>query len=234
MPKQTWQKHRAMLETTPSLLLVSPHVLPHPTDWQPHHQITGYIFDNDNNWQAPQDLLDFLTSGEKPVYIGFGSMREANPEKTTQLFLDALEQTGKRGILLSGWAGFGASNLPKNVFLLKYAPQNWLFPRMAAVVHHGGAGTTAAGLYAGVPSVVIPILSDQPFWGERVHQLGVGTKPIPRAKLTATNLAAAITEATTNQAIQEKAAVLGTKIRAENGVSSALNAIKQFLVSITT
>lgn len=227
--KQTWAKHRAMLESTPSLLLVSPHVLPLPLDWQPHHRITGYIFDDESRWEAPQALLDFLAAGDKPVYIGFGSMRERKPEETTRLFLDAVKRAGKRAILLSGWAGIGASDLPEDVFLLNYAPHNWLFPRMAAVVHHGGAGTTASGLRAGVPSVIVPVMSDQPFWGRRIYELGAGTKPIPRSRLTTNNLAAAITEASTNRAMQKNAAELGAKIAPEDGVREAVRAISEFL-----
>jgi sterol 3beta-glucosyltransferase len=229
LPKQTWAKHRAMLDATPSLLLVSPQVVPLPADWQPHHRITGYVFDEDSNWEAPSDLLDFLNAGSKPVYIGFGSMREHKPEDATRLLLDAVKQSGKRAILLSGWAGIGGLELPEDVFLLKYAPHSWLLPRTAAVVHHGGAGTTAAALRAGVPSIIVPVLSDQPFWGQRVHELNAGTKPIPRSGLTSANLAAAITEATTNRAMQAKAAELGAKITAEDGVNNAVNAISEFL-----
>lgn len=229
LPKQTWANHRLMLDSTPSLLLVSPHVLPRPTDWQPHHRVTGYVFDDENGWKSPQDLLHFLADGDRPVYIGFGSMRERKPEETTHLLLEAIQRTGKRAILLSGWAEIGTSNLPDNVFLLKYAPHGWLFPRMAAVVHHGGAGTTAAALRAGVPSVVVPMMSDQPFWGRRVHELGAGTRPIPRSRLTAGNLAAAITEAVTNRGMQEKAADLGLKISAEDGLGQAVTAIREFL-----
>ena len=229
LPKQTWTNHRLMLDSTPSLLLVSPYVLPRPADWQPHHRMTGYVFDDENGWEAPQDLLDFLAAGDKPVYIGFGSMRERKPEETTHLLLEAIKRTGKRAILLSGWAGIGTSSLPDDVFLLKYAPHGWLFPRMTAVVHHGGAGTTAAVLRAGVPSVVVPTMSDQPFWGRRVHELGAGTAPIPRSRLTADNLAAAITEAITNRGMQENAAELGRKISAENGLDQAVSAIREFL-----
>jgi sterol 3beta-glucosyltransferase len=229
MQKQTWAKHRAMLDSIPSLLLVSPHVLPRPADWQPQHRVTGYIFDNDSEWQAPQELRDFLAAGDKPVYIGFGSMREKDPEAMTRLLLDAVRLAGKRALLLSGWAGIGAVDLPSDVFLLDYAPHRWLFPQVAAVVHHGGAGTTAAGLRAGVPSVIAPMMSDQPFWGRRVHELGAGTKPIPKSQLTVDTLAAALIEATTDLTMQEKAAQLGAKISAEDGIGAAVRTIQEFL-----
>jgi len=229
LPRQTRAKQEALVDVTPSLLLVSRHVIPPPADWQPHQRVTGYLFDEDRNWEAPQDLLDFLAGGEKPVYLGFGSMRVKQPEETTRLVLDAVKRSGKRAILLSGWAGIGAADMPKNVFLLNYAPHTWLFPRTAAVVHHGGAGTTAVGMRAGVPSIIVPILADQPFWGQRVYDLGVGTQPISRGKLTAEKLASAIIEATSSRDMQENAKILGEKISVEDGVGEAVKAIKEFL-----
>ena len=229
MPKQTWAKQKVLLDTTPALVLVSRHVVPPPADWPPHHQVTGYLFDDDSDWQEPQDLLNFLAAGEKPVYIGFGSMAVRKPTATTQMILEAVERSGRRAILLTGWAGIGTIEMPKEVYLLKYAPHNWLFPRVAAVVHHGGAGTTAAGLRAGVPSVIVPFLLDQPFWGQRLYELGVGTKPIPRSRLTAEKLAASIHEATTNRTMREKAAELAAKIATEDGVGEAVTMIRKFL-----
>lgn len=229
LPKQTWAKQKVLLDSTASLVLVSRHVVPPPADWLPHHHVTGYLFDDDSDWQAPPDLLDFLATDEKPVYIGFGSMAVRKPADTTHTILEAVRRSGRRAILLSGWAGMGTMEMPKEVYLLKYAPHSWLFPRTAAVVHHGGAGTTAAGIRAGVPSVIVPFFLDQPFWGQRLYELGVGTNPIPRSKLTAEKLAAAILEATTNRTLQDKAATLGELIAAEDGASQAVNAIQAFL-----
>lgn len=229
LPKQTWKKHREILNKTPSLLLVSPQVIPRPSDWQPHHHITGYLFDEDTRWQPPSDLLHFLADGERPVYIGFGSMRDRKPEATTHLILKAVKQTGHRAVLLSGWAGIGADNMPDSIFLLDYAPHTWLFPQMAAVVHHGGAGTMAAALRAGIPSVIVPIMADQPFWGRRTHELGVGPAPIPHNKLTVENLAEAIRSATNNSLMRQRASELGEKIVSENGLKNTIETIARLL-----
>ncbi|MCA9914004.1 MAG: glycosyltransferase family 1 protein, partial [Anaerolineae bacterium] len=178
----------------PVLYGYSKHVIPRPMDWGDHIHVTGYWFlDESADWQPPADLLDFLDAGEPPVYIGFGSMAHRKPEEVAEIGLEALRRSGQRGILASGWGGLGTADLPDTVYGLKSAPHSWLFPRMRAVVHHGGAGTTAAGLRAGVPSILVPFFGDQPFWGRRVAQLGVGTQPVPRKKLTAENLAQAIT-----------------------------------------
>jgi sterol 3beta-glucosyltransferase len=229
LPKFSWKKQLELLETSPTITAVSRHVLPELYDWKPQQILTGFLLDEESDWQAPQALLDFLAAGEKPVYIGFGSMGDREAEATTTLLLEAIERSGKRAVLLSGWAGFGGMTMPNNVFSLDYAPHHWLFPRMAAVVHHGGAGTTAAGLAAGLPSVIVPFFGDQPNWAQIVYELGAGTKPIPRHKLTADKLVAAIQEATSNPTMQAKAAEIGAKIRAENGASEAVKAVKKFL-----
>lgn len=229
IPEQKWSQFRRMLDETPTITAVSRHVFPEMKSWKAHQRLTGYLFDDDTSWQAPQALLDFLAEDEKPVYIGFGSMNDRKAETTTDLVLEAIRRSGKRAVLLSGWAGLGAKQMPKDVFLLDYAPHQWLFPRMAAVVHHGGAGTTGAGLAAGVPSVIVPFFADQPNWATIVHELGAGTKPIPRNKLTADKLAAAIHEATSKPEIQIKSASLAQAIRAEDGKSEAVKAIKEFL-----
>jgi len=206
----------------------SPQVLPPPKDWGDSIHVTGYWFlDEVAGWKPPKDLVDFLQSGPPPVYIGFGSMVNSRPEQTTDLVLQALACSGQRGMLSSGWGGLTKSSLPKTVFMTGSIPFSWLFPKMAAVVHHGGAGTTSMGLWAGVPSIVIPFMGDQPFWGQRVYELGVGPKPIPRQRITVNNLAEAILCAVTDKAMQERATSLGERIRAENGVAQAVAIIGQ-------
>lgn len=158
-------------------------------------------------------------------------MGSRQPEQTAALVLQAIEQTGQRAILLSGWQGMAAEKTPAGVFVIDSAPHAWLFPRMAAVVHHGGAGTTAAGLRAGVPSIVIPFFGDQPFWGRQVATLGVGPEPIPRRQLTAERLAQAITIAVHDRRMRENVARLGERIRAEDGIRRAVSIIAQWKTS---
>ena len=190
--------------------------------------MTGYWFlDPAADWQPQPELLDFLASGPPPIYIGFGSMASRQPRATADMALEALRRTGQRGVLYAGWGGLHKEDLPDSVFMVGSTPHSWLFPRMAAVVHHGGAGTTAAGLAAGVPAVITPFFADQPFWAQRVYELGAGPKPVPRRKLTAENLAAAIEAALSDATIRARVATLGARIRAENGVAAAVALIEQ-------
>ena len=172
-------------------------------------------------------LETFLASGEPPIYIGFGSMASRNPTQTAELILESLKQTKTRAILQSGWGGLQADSLPDHVLSVESVPHSWLFDRVAGVVHHGGAGTTAAGLQAGVPSLVIPFFGDQGFWGECVAQAGVGPSPIPRKVLTAERLAQGIQTMISNAEMRTRAAELGKRIRAEDGVGNAVKIINQ-------
>ncbi|HEY9641209.1 MAG TPA: glycosyltransferase [Coleofasciculaceae cyanobacterium] len=215
------------LHRLPTLYGFSPSVIAKPSDWQ-NTFVTGYWFlDAAPDWTPPTDLVDFLEAGSPPVYIGFGSMGNRNPEETAELVLQALEKTGQRAILLTGWSGMQKEKMPDNAFLIKSVPHAWLFPRVAAVVHHGGAGTTAAGLRAGVPTIIIPFFGDQGFWGQRVADLGVGTAPIPRKQLTAERLAQAIQTAVGDRTMRQRAADLGAKIRSEDGVANAVAIIQR-------
>lgn len=216
------------LQNSPVLYGFSPSVIAKPADWSAKIHVTGYWFlDSEADFAPPPALEAFLQDGPPPVYIGFGSMSSRRPEETTRLILQALAQSGQRAVLLSGWNGMQAEKLPENVYVVDAIPHDWLFARVAVVVHHGGAGTTAAGLRAGVPSILIPFFADQPFWGQRVAALGVGPQPIPRKKLSVDLLSQAITKAVTDQGMRQKAAKLGEKIRAEDGVAQAVRVIQQ-------
>ncbi len=215
------------LQRYPLLYGLSPSVIAKPSDWQNTH-ITGYWFlDETPDWTPPFALLEFLQRGSPPVFIGFGSMVSRSPEETADLVLQAIALTGQRAILQSGWSGLSQRNLPDTVFMVDSIPHSWLFPRVAAVVHHGGAGTTAAGLRAGIPTIVIPFFGDQPFWGQRVAELGVGTDPIPRKQLTAERLAEAIHKAVSDRAMHQRAVDLGAKIQAEDGVANAVAIVQK-------
>ena len=214
----------------PCLYGYSPSVLPKPRDWQEWQHVTGYWFlERPSDWQPPADLVDFLESGSPPVYIGFGSMMSSNSEERTELVLKSLTMAGKRGILLTGWGGLSNADLPDNVFKVESIPHDWLFPQMGLIVHHGGAGTTSASLRAGVPTIIAPFFADQPFWGYRVKELGVGPAPIPQKKLTAQKLAAAIQATISDEAMCNRARALGEKIRAEDGVARAVEIFHRYL-----
>jgi sterol 3beta-glucosyltransferase len=217
----------AQMQRYPVLYGLSPSVLAKPADWK-NTCITGYWFlDETDGWTPPAALLDFLDRGNPPVYIGFGSMGSRDPEKTADLVLEAIAMTGQRAILQSGWGGLSKTDLPDTVFIVDSISHSWLFPRMAAVVHHGGAGTTSAGLRAGVPTIIIPFFGDQPFWGRRVAELGVGTVPILRKQLTAKKLATAIHQVVNDQVMRQKAADLGAKIRDEDGIANVVDIIQK-------
>jgi len=208
----------------------SRHVLPKPADWGDWLHVTGYWFyDEATNWEPPAELLRFLDRGPAPVYLGFGSMLDQDADAVTRLIVEALALAGQRGILLGGWSALGRVALPDTIHCIDAAPHAWLFPRMAAVVHHGGAGTTAAGLRAGVPAIVVPFFADQAFWGWRVHDLGVAAQPIPRLKLTAERLAGALRSVTSDAGMRRRAEALGVQIRSEDGVGDAVAAIEKHL-----
>lgn len=211
--------------THPTVVSCSPHVFPQADDFPPHIHHTGFWFlDEEPGWTPPAALTDFLQRGPAPVYVGFGSIGDPKQAAhTARTVAEALRRAGQRGILATGWQGSSDEPLPENIFTLESAPHSWLFPRMAAVVHHGGAGTTAAGLRAGVPAVVIPHGLDQPAWARRVRELGVGTS-LPRKKLTAERLAEAIGVVSKSE-MRAAASALGEKIRAENGAEKAAKVI---------
>lgn len=210
----------------------SPQVLPRPADWGEHIHVTGYWFlDPPIDWRPSPDLVEFLQAGPPPVYIGFGSMTSGKPREAAEMVLQALRRTGQRGVLYAGWGGLQQADLPETVFMTGSVPHSWLFPQMAALVHHGGAGATAAGLAAGVPSILTPFMGDQMFWGRRVCDLGVGPQPIPRRRLTLERLVAAIQQAVRDPAMRQHATDLGERMRQEEGVAQVVKIIEAALPS---
>ncbi|WP_047864868.1 glycosyltransferase [Rubrobacter aplysinae] len=214
-------------DRNPCLYGFSPQVLPKPHDWGGHLRVTGYwSLQRPDDFKPPKALEDFLSAGPPPVSIGFGSMNERDPEETTEVVLEALRLSGRRGILLTGWGGLSNPDLPEGIFKAEEVPHDWLFPHISVAVHHGGAGTTAASLRAGVPTAIVPFIGDQPMWGRRVHALGAGPAPIPRKRLCAERLAEAI-KAAEEPEVRERARALGERLRREDGVREAVDAFVQ-------
>lgn len=223
-----------MRNKLPVLYGYSPTLLPKPSDWNDALNVVGFWFLPDRVYEPAAELRAFLEAGPPPTYVGFGSMVTRDPEEMTQLVVDALGQAGQRGIILGGWAGLATGELPDSILHLDAVPHSWLFPQVAAVVHHGGVGTTHEGLRAGRPSVLVPFFGDQPFWAQRVQAVGAGPAGIPRAELTAERLAAVISQAVGDKAMAARAAEIGQQIRQEDGVGKAVALIEAFIAQRPT
>lgn len=197
----------------------SPALIPKPKDWGRHISISGFYFLSLASSYTPEpDLAAFLAAGPPPVYIGFGSIVVDDPNAMTALIFEAVRKTKVRALVSKGWGGLGgdALDVPEGVFMLGNVPHDWLFKHVSCVVHHGGAGTTAAGIATGKPTVVVPFFGDQPFWGAMTARAGAGPLPIPYKQLTADKLAAAIVDALKPETLA-KAQELGAKIKEEKG-----------------
>lgn len=211
----------------PAFVSCSNSIFERPTDWNPHIHQKGYWFVEEEDTYTPdQSLLDFLDAGEKPIYIGFGSMSMMKKhDKLADIIIEGIKKSGKRAII----SGFGKpSNLPDTIYALDSIPHTWLFKRVAAVCHHGGAGTSAAGFSAGVPSIIIPFSNDQFAWAHRSYDLGIGVEPIYLKDLNADKLCEAILESE-NDKIIEKAKEISVKINKENGARDCAMVIMEFL-----
>lgn len=210
----------------PLLSAVSPSIVSIPKDWTALDYMAGYWFlDSASDFTPSVSLLDFLADGLPPVYIGFGSMIGPEVIRTIEIALEALIKTGQRGLLMTGWSGFSKSDLPSHIHKTSSIPHDWLFPKMQCVIHHGGAGTTAATFRSGIPGIPIAFIADQPFWAYRAYKLGVSPAPIDRRKMTVEQLAEAILETIHDSGMRNRATELGKKIRQENGVAQAVNII---------
>ncbi|KAL3333974.1 hypothetical protein AABB24_030640 [Solanum stoloniferum] len=209
----------------PHAYIWSPHLVPKPKDWGPKIDVVGFCFlDLATGYEPPESLVNWLKAGPKPIYIGFGSLPVQDPQGMTNTIVKALEVTNQRGIINKGWGGLGNLAEPKDfVYLLDNVPHDWLFLQCAAVVHHGGAGTTAAGLKAACPTTIVPFFGDQPFWGERVHARGVGPLPIEVDQFTLDRLVHAI-RFMLKPEVKERSIELAKAMENEDGVTGAVKA----------
>lgn len=230
-----WRSYADLLNArrdveAPWLFGYSPNFLPKPPDWEGFHHVTGHWpLKPLRDWQPPADLLDFLDSGPAPVHVGFGSMKDKDPERLTREALHALEMTGQRGLLSVAWGGLARLPLPPGVRYIDETPYDWLFPRVAAIVHHGGMGTAATALRSGTPNIIAPLLSDQYAIARQIERLGVGLRTARMNRLTAQDLAPAIRTAVDDAALRSRAAALGERIRAEpDGIATAVGLIERY------
>ncbi|KAJ7974048.1 Sterol 3-beta-glucosyltransferase [Quillaja saponaria] len=193
-PIAYFSTYHGSISHLPTGYMWSPHLVPKPSDWGPLVDVVGYCFLNlGSKYQPHEDFVQWIGKEPKPIYFGFGSMPLEDPKRTTDIILEALKDTGQRGIIDRGWGNLGnLAEVPDNIFLLEECPHDWLFPQCSAVVHHGGAGTTAAGLRAGCPTTIVPFFGDQFFWGDRIHQKGLGPSPITISQLSIESLSNAI------------------------------------------
>jgi sterol 3beta-glucosyltransferase len=156
-------------------------------------------------------------------------MIHGDPEWLTRTVLQALKDSGQRAVLSAGWSGLLPRDLPENIFPIQPIPFSWLFPRLAAAVHHGGAGTTATCLSAGIPQVIVPFIADQPFWAQRLVNLGVAPAPIVLRRLSSEKLVNAISEVITNPVMRQKAVLLSQQVRSENGIDQAAKILRSLV-----
>jgi UDP:flavonoid glycosyltransferase YjiC (YdhE family) len=217
--------------STPLVLAYSPTVVPRPDDWSASHiYIPGYLFlEAPATFRPPAAITDFLSAGDPPVCVNFGSMIHRDAEQIHRAVLEALHKTGNRAVVLSGWGTLYREH-SADILVEEDIPHDWLLPRCKALIHHGGAGTTAAGLRCGIPNIVVPFAADQPFWGARVHTIGAGPQPIPVRAVTAEKLVAALLEAE-GDAIRNGAQAAGRKIRTEDGVGMAVKIIEEYCLN---
>lgn len=230
-PIAYFSMYRGSISHFPTGYMWSPHVVSKPSDWGSLVDVVGYCFLNlGSKYQPPEEFIKWIGKGTSPpIYIGFGSMPLEDPAKTTNIILEALRKTGQRGIIDRGWGDLGTfPDIPDDVFLLVDCPHDWLFPQCAAVVHHGGAGTTATGLRAGCPTTIVPFFGDQYFWGDRIYHRGLGPNPIPISQLTVEALSDAI-NFMLQPDVKARAMDLAKLIENEDGVANAVDAFHRHL-----
>ncbi len=222
----------AQIDRLPMAIGLSSSVISKPVDWPAWFEMTGYWWlPRPIEWTPPVELVRFLEAGDPPICFSFGSMSDANSDEITHIVLAALKRLNRRGILVTAWGGLKSIEQSDQVFVIDSVPFDWLWPQCAAVVHHGGSGATSAGLRAGVPSLVVAFMADQPFWGQRVFELGCGPQPILRKQLTIERLTTALERAVKDQRMHDRAAEIGRKLQSEDGVAQASAFIERTVAS---
>lgn len=198
----------------------SPALLPKPPDWSDNIDVCGFSFlPSETSYTPPVEIDTFLKAGPRPLYVGFGSIVVDDPVKLTKIVIKAVQNTGQRALISKGWGGLGADevDVPDNILFIGNCPHDWLFRQVSCVIHHGGAGTTAAGLALGRPTIIIPFFGDQQFWGDIVARAGAGPAPIPYKRLNVQNLSDAIEKALEASSL-EKAHAIAMDMQEESGV----------------
>lgn len=218
---------QAMATSDAVLHGVSRHLLPTPSDWPHVVRLCGQWTQPTQGWTPDAALQTFLDAGEPPVYLGFGSMTGFDPQAMLRTLLAGIGS--RRALFYPGWSGADTRDLPSNVHVIGDTPHDWLFPRMAAVVHHGGSGTSHSASRAGVPSVVLPFAVDQFFWAERLRRLGVAP-PSPNGRSPRVDALARALDATQAPAMRARAAELGAALRAEDGLATTVREIESLLL----
>lgn len=226
LPAIGWREDLRRLRRLPHLLGFSEAVLPRPRDWAPSIVVTGFWFlEAASTYEPPPELRDFLAGGPPPVAIGFSSQATGDSAALAQAIVDGVSMSGARAVVLQGFGALAGIAPSDRLCPVRSVPYDWLFPRCAVAVHHGGSGSTAEALRSGVPSVVVPFGYDQPLWGDRLFRLGAGVAPIAAHDLTAGRLADAIRTATADETLHTRAGELARQIRSEDGVKAAVDQV---------
>jgi len=214
----------------PMLYGISPSLLPKPLDWPENTWMCGQWVHPVREWDAPRPLLEFLSAGEAPIYVGFGSMVGFDERALLDTVITAV--AGRRALFYPGWSGADSLKLPRNFYVVSNTPHDWLFPRTSLVIHHGGSGTTHSAARAGVPSVVLPFAADQFFWAEQLRRQGIAPASESGPKITATSLSRAIDAAQTAE-MRARASAIGAKMSTEDGLATAVEAVHALLARRT-
>lgn len=219
-------------ESSPFIYAFSRFVVPRPHDWHSNAKITGYFFRDNTDYEPGEDLAEFISSGEKPLFVGFSSTVVHEPETISSILIETFKRLDRKVVLATGWGGLQEIEFPDNFFKIPSVPHSWLFPKMSLLIHHGGAGTTGAALRSGVPSVVIPFAADQHFWGKKVEKAGCGPAPLQARDLSPEKLYNTVSHVLNNDSFYQKAREMSSRIKTENGTENAVRLIEDLIKSL--